>query len=544
VVFLLVAIALTYPLITDMTGGIVGDPAAHEESTFAWNLWWTWHALLDLGSSPFSTDYVFYPFTVDLRLHTFAVLYGVVSIPFQLIWGAGGALNAIILLTIVLNGYASYLLARHALGDSRPALVVGTIIAVSPALTTPHLRAGKPSFAAIWPVALALLFLSRFAQERRWRDAVGMGVAMLAALLIDFQILLYASLWLAFYGAYLLLRRRDSLLDRWFLGGLLLALSIVGLPFLLIFFRPLLMAGQNGIPVPGAQATLVYSLMAKHYLSPVLLRIFFGGVLPVAVIVTVVSFLWTRRSLFWLVGGICFLVLTLGIELQPTSVPLPYAALRKLPGVAQFRTPYRFTIPATLGLALAVGGAWSYWQARWWSKRWWSLLAVLLVGLLLIDSRAVGQFGLQPYPVEPIYHLIGEQEGDFTVLEVPLGVRSGSQKFGHGEPLQFYQTIHQKRMINGMVARVPASFFDYYRDSPAFRILAGEPVPDDAHADADLERRLDALNVGYVIVHPNRLTPAEQEPIEALLERQPGLTLVEAAPTIRVYRTENAHPSR
>ena len=48
-----------------------------------------------------------------------------------------------------------------------------------------------------------------------------------------------------------------------------------------------------------------------------------------------------------------------------------------------------------------------------------------------------------------------------------LGVRSGIERIGSGgEVLSYYQHIHGKPLVNGMIARVPSSVFEAYRASP------------------------------------------------------------------------------
>lgn len=533
--FLVLGVGLTYPLVVNFTTAIPGTSNDHDVATFVWNLWWTRHALLDLHTNLLSTDYVFYPFTIDLRLHTYGLLYSLISIPFQLLLGVVGAFNLLILLTVALNGYATCLLGRYALGRSTPALIAGALVASNPALTF-HLRVGRPSLAAIWPAALALLLLGRFAKARRWRDATGLGLAMLTALWIDFHILLFTALWLAIYGMYLLVCRRASVLNWRFVGGTLLALAIVGIPFRVIFYPALVGAGSRGYPVPTAQDTLPYSLYVKLFVTPWFLRLTFGIVLPVVVVLACLTSLQRQVPAFWLAGGLVFLVLTLGIVLQPTQIPLPFAALRALPGMAQFRTPYRFNVPAVLGLALAADDALAYWQARLVPARWHPALTVCLLGLILLDSRAVAPFAVQTYPDQSVYHRIADEPGDFTVLEIPVGVRSGIDIFGHGDNLQFYQTIHGKRMINGMIARVPRHIFEYYRGWPALQLLAGEPVSDGVDVDANFTELMRGFRVGYVVVHPSLLEPPALERIDRLLTRQPELKLVEKTATVRVYQ--------
>ena len=62
------------------------------------------HALVHLRRSPFVTDYLFAPFDVDLRLHTFGALYGFLSIPITILGSPVLALNLQIFGTIALNG--------------------------------------------------------------------------------------------------------------------------------------------------------------------------------------------------------------------------------------------------------------------------------------------------------------------------------------------------------------------------------------------------------------------------------------------------------
>jgi len=51
---------------------------------------------------------------------------------------------------------------------------------------------------------------------------------------------------------------------------------------------------------------------------------------------------------------------------------------------------------------------------------------------------------LQPFPITQMpdyqaYHTIAAEPGDFTLLEIPIGVRTGFAIVGRGEYLQYYQ---------------------------------------------------------------------------------------------------------
>ena len=103
--FFALSAILAMPLVLNFTTALPGTSTDHDVAAFVWNIWWSRHALIDLRTNPLLTDYVFYPFTVDLRLHTYGLLYGVLSIPFQPWLGVVGAFNALILLTMAANGY-------------------------------------------------------------------------------------------------------------------------------------------------------------------------------------------------------------------------------------------------------------------------------------------------------------------------------------------------------------------------------------------------------------------------------------------------------
>lgn len=100
-----------------------------------WNLWWVKHALVDLQTNPFVTDYLFHPEEVSLLFHTLVPAYGVASIPIQLaVEGYRGAVlsvNLFLLFTFVGSGWFAYLLARKVSGSELGACAGGVVHAFS-----------------------------------------------------------------------------------------------------------------------------------------------------------------------------------------------------------------------------------------------------------------------------------------------------------------------------------------------------------------------------------------------------------------------------
>jgi hypothetical protein len=145
-------------------------------------------------------------------------------------------------------------------------------------------------------------------------------------------------------------------------------------------------------------------------------------------------------------------------------------------------------------------------------------------------------------PDDPVYAQIAEDSRDCLVLEVPLGVRTGTDRVGPGEALSFYQPTHQKRLINGFAARAPLAAMQYYRSSPALMTLAGEaPPPGDVAAD--LASRLDELRVGYVVVHAGMMSQEHLRGVLELLGRMKGLSCIERGPDVIAFRRDTVEPS-
>jgi len=61
----------------------------------------------------------------------------------------------------------------------------------------------------------------------------------------------------------------------------------------------------------------------------------------------------------------------------------------------------------------------------------------------------------KPVPIPDIYYRIGAEQGTFPVLQLPLSRWSALHGTGPGRPylIQYYQTVHNKKMFGGLIAR-------------------------------------------------------------------------------------------
>lgn len=535
-VVVLFAVALTYSwsVASNLTSAIPGTPRDHDVAAFVWNVGWVKHAL-ETEAELLRTNSVLIPMGADLRLHTYGLLFGLMAYPFTPLLGVVGAYNLVLIAMLFLNGAASYALVHREVGRWPAALVAAVCVMLRPPLLY-HFTVGRPSFSSIWIVVGALLSLRSLLDHPRPANVVFLGGFMVAALFMDFQLVLFAFIWLSLYGCYRVWRNGWSKTLGFTRAAALTAAAAIFLaPFFWIFFPALTAEGYS---LPRLEDMAAYSYRFWDYADLKVAPLIYGYEFLAAGVGAVVLFGRRGPYRFWLAASLFLMVLTLGPTLQPTDFPLPFRALTVWFPLRHFRTPYRLLMVAHLGLGVVAGYFLRDLLGRIRSRQ---ALAILIVGLVagrLLLAILQKPFPIQAYPTYTVYQRLGRQAGDFALLEVPVGVRSGLERIGHGgEVLQFYQHIHRKRIINGMVARLPNAVFQFYRRHPSLIFLSGAKGESDPHILArDFDDVLRWSRAGYVLVHRRMLENDPQTRIISFLNRQPQIRLTEVEADLLVYR--------
>ena len=136
---------------------------------FLWNTWWAPHALFVEHATPLRTQHLFYPHGASLVINTHHVLPSLVSAPLQWLFGLVAAYNLMILLSYVLSGLATYLLARDLLDDRRAAFVAALIFAFG------HSRSSAIPYFNLLQTQLVVFFI--WALWRAWQRSSGRWAA-------------------------------------------------------------------------------------------------------------------------------------------------------------------------------------------------------------------------------------------------------------------------------------------------------------------------------------------------------------------------------
>ncbi|MCB0192429.1 MAG: hypothetical protein KDJ65_10840 [Anaerolineae bacterium] len=560
--YCLLAMMLTWPTISHIATHLPGDGG--DDPAIAWNLWWVKYALLNQGQTPFVSDFMFYPIGINLAFYTLTVLNGFTALPVTLNFGVVTASNLHMYFTFVVGGYGAFLLTYYLLASpSSPTLKTFTkpftrdfhLMWLSAALAGGfyafasnklfYIALGQFNIGSSHWIPFTILYLFKMQdQPHRLKNAV------MAGLFFTFQVwaeLTYASFILVFIGLYwlywagvsLLWHRTAAPLRLFVRNAVVLGLiATLGLVPILAAMIPD-MRTEGDFFVEGSGFADAFSADLLGFIIPTMHHPFFGDLISHTAIqnftfgqhiyigfvllgllfVALLAHYRQPRFWFWIIATTVFTLLALGpiitVNGQLTSLTGPFIILQHLPFFKGNRYPSRYSVMLMLSLSVIAGFA-LLWlgqklRQRFSTKLTVSILLSLIGGLFLFEHLSL------PLPqsdmrVPSLYQTIAAQPDTFTVLDIPFAWRNGfritgalTTQFMFG---QFYQTDHQKRLIQGNTSRNPEFKFQYFTQAPLINSLlaleTGKTLPPDQR-ERDKAIAADVLrffDIRYVVVRP------------------------------------------
>ncbi|HSF18315.1 MAG TPA: hypothetical protein VLK65_22460 [Vicinamibacteria bacterium] len=435
-------IVFTYPLAWHLGTHHVGE-AGGDAKSYLWSYWWVSRALR-AGVNPFETDAIFHPIGIGLSLHTLALSQGVAFTALSTLVGEVRAANLVVLWTFVASALAAYALAREVGSGPAGAFLAGTIFAFCP-YRLARLSGHYDLLGTEWLPLYAL-----FLWKSRERPVLALVAGVVAAL-AGYTAATYL-VFIALFAALLSCFRRD-LLWRAAASGAVAAILLS--PLLLQLRRDL--GDWTYPPYAGGD---VYAANPASYVTRstdaanVTEATVFAGY---SVLALALGGLWHRRSHralpFWLASAGVFLLLSLG--------GVPFEILSGLPLLEHLRAPSRFSIMVMLSLAIVAALVWSLMKT--------TLGKGYLYVTALAGATVIAEFLTVPVPLfaaelHPVYARIAAEKSMGTVIEIP-GIEQSP-----GE-IMFHQTVHEKPILVGSVARVPREKTEYYLGLPLVRPL-------------------------------------------------------------------------
>ncbi len=623
--YAVVAVAVTMPLACNFSTHIPGadiEGLNQDGYVFLWDFWWVRTALTTPGLHLMSTQYLFWPQVVSLRYHTLLLLHSGAAGLLQSALSLIQTYNLLLLLSLAACAWGAFLLCRYLTANTAAAAVAGLAFGFCPYLTT-HALAHHNLIAAEWLAPLAYCAL-RGLREARARYVIGAAASWALVGLCEWYYFLYAGLLLIILALCDIAARPRAWAKTLAAASAMMVITGVALSPLLgpmlsewrqapymrqPLARPAALGAQPGLyltpaftnPLMGDTGAAV--LRAYNY-SRAEATLYVG---IVVIALAAMGAIYHRRQLApWIAGAVFFLLLALGPYLRlgdrtlfnalallmlggppgnafdlPVSaglssrlamalvgggdllaaqvkVPLPYLWLweyARITGLAA--VPTRAVLPAMLCLVvLAAAGLTVITQGL--TRKWQWLIAGLAAVLVLFEFAPV------PYPLRELrvprfYRSLARGGSDFAVAEVPLR--------GDYAVYMYYQTVHHKPILAGLVSRQPHDALDFVRRNALLRQL--QPLPQRLPGAPVLRLTYEVAQVGnlrhrcslselraqygpalaqmqrnrvrLIVVHPDLLTPTDNRAVERVLHQALGLAPRPMADGIIVYPLRADH---
>lgn len=488
VLYLLVAIAITYPVITSLSTQFLGGDTS-DAYEMARHVWWIKTAV-QTGQDIFYQSNLGYPEGFS------GVTLWANPLQFFPMWvlafflPLASAYNITILLTMALNGWAMYYLVRDRLGHRHhvPAFIAGLIFTIFPTFQG-HLFDGHAGLMVQWAVPLLIhaLYHLMATGERKW---FGLSVVffflspsghMLQAIYVTLPLMVMFLL--------------DQLHKRNYVNvWRLVSVSAVGGIALFIYLLPVIGETLNTAQYTQAGGYIRYSVDLLGVVSPSPQNNFWRNITTysgdvvglnlaegssyIGVIggfLAIFGAIFRKQSRFWLGVVIVAWILALGPVLKAfdhpvvitvagyeSIVPLPFAMFIDLPIFELARTPGRFMFLFTVGFALLTGYGmaviWEYVTAQIRPSRlklryiWILVLCILIFRDYQFFDVDINNDIWEEFPTRPagIPQAIADlsQRGEIrAIYDAPYNNLLAAKE------ALYLQTAHGKDLIAGQVSR-------------------------------------------------------------------------------------------
>jgi len=472
--YMVLFFALTWPALTRFTTHYFSDNSDGLQNI--WNLWWIDRAVTELHQNPWRTTLLHYPYGTSLIGHTLNPFNGFVAIPFLRVLPLVVVHNGIVTFAFVAAGVTAFLLAYDLSRAWWPSLIAGGIFTFS-SFHFAHAEGHLQLLSLEWIPLFVLLWLRTMS-----RPSAGLGAAAAAVLflvlLCDFYYFFYCAI-----AALIILAAAARAPSRAPARKLMQALGaflIVSAATSGVLAGSLLLSNARD-PFSGSHVPAEFSLdvlspfiYGAHWRFAEVTRPFWVRLRANAhessvhlgfAVIALTMFVWLRRAsldkrAIDLFTGllVVFLVLALGPTLQvggrevihQTGV-MPYGWLQALlPFLKVSGVPVRMMVMVTLSVAvLSAFGFALLWQG---SRR--DRAAAITLGALVVV-----EYLPTPIPTVPI-----APPGYVRALTALPGGDGVLDLVSSQEEALAYQTIHQKPLAFGYIARVPKSVADKDRE--------------------------------------------------------------------------------
>ncbi len=504
--------------------------AGPDTELFLWTLAWDVHAFTAQPLAIFDAN-IFHPLRHTLAYSENLIGSAIVAAP--VLWTTGNlvlAMNAVSLVSVVLCGAGTYMLARQVGVGHGGAILAGLVFAFSPPR---FFRISQLHLNAVQWMPFALAFLHRYFDHGRPRDLrLAAACYSLQALSSGhgavFLTVASAGLtaWRLASGMPLALPRR--LRDLGAAGAILLLPAVlVTVPYAIVqdevgLKRPYTEEWSSNpasfLASPAHVPSFVLSVLGGARIRETADAFLFPGYLPLllaALLVLPRGLPAADRSRERATAS--FYVALVGVSLLLAIGP-PFSLWRFvywMPGFNFIRAPSRFTMLALLGLAVLAGMGFDRLRSRLPPARA-RLAAILACAALVAEFTAVPLVSV-PYRLEipSADRWLALQPGRFAIAEMPPpGIRGSLPTPRLQTVYMLHSTAHWQKTIHGQSGIEPRQHTELFSQLLGF--------PDERSLQA-----LERFGVRYLVVHEDLYPRGEWEGVEARIQSMPDRLALE-----------------
>jgi len=484
--FLAFFFILTYPVLLKFKTHFYADQGDGLQNV--WNLWWVEKAVTQFHQSPWHTTYLHFPYGTTLIGHTMNSFNGFVAIVLSQFLSQVPVHNVIVTFSFVAGGVTAFLLAHHFTHSYWPSIMAGYIFTFSN-FHFAHAEGHLQIVSLEWIPLFVLLWLKLLAKPTIALGAAAAGVLFLV-ILCDYYYFFYCVL-TGLIAALWFHRDKEapfsfSNKEYWgplgvFAGLSLMTSGILAGSLVWVTLTDGLVGNAN--PVDYSLDLLAPFIYGGHWRFAALTRAFWsretGNIHENSVhlglsVVFLLILVWRMRTFpdfsevgIFFVLMFFFAVVALGPILHIAGrqilpwLPWPYAWMMTVfPPMKVASDPIRMMV--MVFLCAAVISAFGF-RFLFRGTRRQKVFASVLVAILFVEylPKAVPT---SLVPVPEYVQVLKNLPGSDGVLD--LVANPALNRFYDAAPSLnlFYQTVHEKPLAFGYLARIPKSVEKKDRD--------------------------------------------------------------------------------
>lgn len=534
--YLLIAIALTWPLTVHLNSGV---SSAIDPIDSIWRIGWGQYRLLHDPLHLF-TGNTFYPFADSYLFDELVLGSGVLTLPLALMHVAPlVTYNVAVLLSLTMAAVTMYALARRFGAEPIAAYIAGTIYAYAP-MHLDHI--GHIGLLSAQWFPLILLLCDRIVVLPRVRDAIALAACLILQAISSQYYAIYLLLLVPLFLAIVMLRRpearRGTVWMHFVLAGMVAFLVV--LPIALGYRR---VQSEYAVGRTFGQTTHYAATMTNFFTADSRNRLWGGITAPLrtygtytfernmfpgalALLLAAIGFWFGRRrpwEQFLALLVVISAIFAVGPELRLTPDSkslllrhLPYDILYwHLPGFDSMRVPARFGTLFLLGIAGLAASGTTVLLARiktWRFPRINMRRAIPVAFSVALIIGLGAEYATRPLAVVPlesgdsipaVYRWLANQPSAH-VIELPLVIPDHEHSQSMAVREQYFSLIHHHPIVNGNANVLPKGYRSLVLDMKHF--------PSERTVSI-----LQGLEITHVVVHFDQYSSARRAELAAQL---------------------------